>query len=182
MKIIINYDLIDKIKEAETGFSLIRTTKTVLIKSTTALVGFFLVSLCFKNSFQTLAKNSFYAFSIYLAAYWLLEATNIKKNKIKALEEIKRLAIQLKELNICTEQELLMNSSTYKKEHKLVNKENSIIPKIKQKKYIMVPIYDNGEIKEISLLQEHIIGSKYYVISYGEPNKQKVFRPAFGSI
>ena len=95
-------------------------------------------------------------------------------NKTKALEDIKRLAIQLKDLNISTGKELLMDSYVYEKEYKLVNKEDSIIPKIYQKKYIMIPVYDDGEIKEVSLLQEHIIGSKYYVISYGEPTKQKV--------
>lgn len=182
MKIIINYDLIDKIKEAKTGISLIKSTKRVLLKSTFAEMFAIMLSLFSSNPIDTISKNGLRYFSFYLALYWLFEVVDIKRNKIETLEEIKRLAIQLSDLNISTSQELLMDSYVYEKEHKIINKEDSILPKIHQKKYIMVPVYDDGEIKEISLVQEHIIGSKYYVISYGEPTKQKVFKPAFGSI
>lgn len=134
MKIIINYDLIDKIKEAKTGFSLVKSTKRVLLKSTFAEMFAIIVSLFSSNPIETISKNALRYFCFYLALYWMFEGIDIKKNKTKALEDIKRLAIQLKNLNISTGKELLMDSYVYEKEYKLVNKEDSIIPKIYQKK------------------------------------------------
>lgn len=182
MKIIINYDLIEKIKEAKTGFSLIKTSKKVFLKATRTEMFYIILSLFSSNFIENILKNGLQVFTFYLVLHWLFETIDINRNKIKALEEIKRLAIQLKDLNICTEHELLMDSYVYEKENEIMNDEDSVLPKINQKKYIMVPVYDDGQIKEVSLMQEHIIGSKSYVISLGEPTKQKVFRPSFGSI
>lgn len=182
MKLIINYDLVDKIKEAKKGISLIKSSKKILLKSSLAEIVFIITSLAFNYSIDGTAKNSIPAFCAYLALYWMLETIHINKNKVKALNDLKKIVIHLKDLNVCTDFELFMESYVYEKEYKLVNKDDSSLPKINQKKYIMVPVYNDGEIKEVSLVQEHIIGSKYYVISYGEPNKQKVFKPVFGSI
>lgn len=180
MKIVINYDLLEKISEAKTGLSLIKTSKKVLLKATRTEIFYIILSLIY--SLPITIKNSIQAYCFYLALHLISETVDINKNKIKALEEIKRLALKLSDLNICTEHELLMGSYVYEKEYELVNEENSILPKICQKKYIMVPVYDNGKTVETSLLQEHIIGSKSYILSHGEPSKQRVFRPAFGSI
>ena len=45
----------------------------------------------------------------------------------------------------------------------------------------MVPSYTfNGDIKDTSVLQEHIIGSKEYVLSLGSP--KKVWKPAYSNM
>lgn len=44
----------------------------------------------------------------------------------------------------------------------------------------MVPTYDKGEKKEVSLVQEHVIGSKEYTISHGTP--RKVLKLAYNPI
>ena len=182
LKIIINYDLLEKIQEAKHGLALVKTSKRVLLKATITEMVYMLLTLFENQPIETLSESFVRVFCWYLFFHFLLETTDVKQNKTKALEEIKKLAIQLNDLNICTEQKLLMDSYIYEKEYELENEEDSILPKICQKKYIMVPVYDDGEINEVSLLQEHIIGTKSYVISYGKPNKQKVFKPAFGSI
>lgn len=46
----------------------------------------------------------------------------------------------------------------------------------------MVPVIENGEEKEVSIVQEHAIGSKTYSLSIGEPTKQKVFKLATNSM
>jgi len=47
-----------------------------------------------------------------------------------------------------------------------------------EKKYINVPVYDSiGDIKTVSIEQEHIIGSKQYVLSLGSPNQVRSLAP-----
>ena len=42
------------------------------------------------------------------------------------------------------------------------------------KKYISLPSYNyNGEITETLILQEHVIGSKEYILSINKPHTQK---------
>ena len=85
----------------------------------------------------------------------------------------------LKDINISTSYELLLDSENYKTEYKLKFDEAKI-PYIKQDKYINIPVYNDGDIKEVSLVQEHVIGSKSYSLSYGSPSK--VLKPAFNPI
>ncbi len=45
-----------------------------------------------------------------------------------------------------------------------------------EKKYILVPTYDYlGEIQSTSILQEHVVGSKIYVLSLGSEAKEYRF-------
>ena len=39
----------------------------------------------------------------------------------------------------------------------------------------MVPVHSNWDNNERSLHQEHVIGTRYYDYSYGEPEKQKQY-------
>lgn len=60
-----------------------------------------------------------------------------------------------------------------------VNKKQ--LPHIAEEKYILVPSYTyNGDTKDTSVLQGHIVGSKQYVLSLGSP--KKVFKPSYSSI
>lgn len=95
------------------------------------------------------------------------------------MEDLQKLSLQLNELNVKTSGELLLDSKVYHKQHKFVLSEKGI-PGIMQNKYINIPTYDNGDIKETSILQEHKIGTKEYVLSLGSPTKRQVFKPAYG--
>ena len=50
-----------------------------------------------------------------------------------------------------------------------------------ESKYILVPTYDfNNNIKNTSILQEHIVGTDKYVLSIGSPKKE--LKLAYSSI
>lgn len=103
--------------------------------------------------------------------------TGKTKEKI-AMEELCDLSLKLNQLNIKISGELLLDSIEYYKEHKFVLSENGI-PGVMQNKFINIPVYNDGDIEETSILQEHKIGTRQYVLSLGSPNKYRLFKPAY---
>lgn len=99
-----------------------------------------------------------------------------KSTKNISRQELVILSNLLNNINVNTDSELILESYKYKTEYDF-NKDSESKDLI-QKKYIMVPVIQNGEEKEISILQEHVIGTKEYSLSCGEPTKQKVFKLA----
>ena len=87
--------------------------------------------------------------------------------KEKAAKDLNILATDLEKINIYTTKEQLLQAKKYKTEHEIINDENDK-KQIKQNKYILVPTKNEGE---ISVLQEHIVGSEDYSLSIGEPKK-----------
>ena len=166
MKIRINYDLFEIIEEAKKGFSLKRNVKTIsdltlLNTSIFTLFNLFNPDLLEKNlerlPFVILFHSTFRIVpNIFLA----------KLNKERANIALDKLAIAFQSLNINTNRELLLNSYKYKTTYKL-QKTQKAIPCIKREKYIMVPTNED----EVSLLEEHIMGTREYDLSKGEPQK-----------
>ncbi len=183
MKLIINYDLLDKIRESKTGFSLQRTLKPVLIKAGISTIIIMLIN-AFIVSPEELLKEFFEAIlislNIQLLVHIPVDLILSKYVKILSKDTLKKLTIQLRQININTDENLILDSYKYKTEYKWIKSENDI--DLVQKKYIMVPVIENGEEKEVSILQEHSIGSKTYSLSIGEPTKQKVYRLATNPI
>lgn len=179
MKIIINYDLLDKIREAKTGISLHRTTKAILITSsivitTSTIVLSFLISPEeLTKEFIQIIANSLIMQTSFRISFDLLVS---KLYKIISKEQLRQLSSQLKDIKVNTDKDLILESYKYKNEYKLLKSENDV--DLVQKKYIMVPVIENGEESEVSILQEHAIGSKIYSLSIGEPTKQNVFKLA----
>jgi len=169
MKIKINYDLIKKISETEKGFILNKTTKYVLGLTTCAL----LFDRCLLPNLNT--NDTFLSdLSFYLIYYTVIgipiNYAHYKTSQSLSIQELKSLVILLQNINVNTNYELLLKSYKYHTEYKLEFDESKA-PYIIQEKYINIPIYDNGNEKEVSLVQEHIIGSKSYTLSYGSPKK-----------
>jgi len=179
VKIEINYDLLYKINEAKTGFSLDKSAKYILPRMLAASTLFALLNLSQGNMYERFMRGIMLYLVLYGTSYSL--SSLILKNTYKdiAIEQLKLLSCKLKDIHISTNYELLQKSYQYKTNYKIKFNE-SFIPRLKQDKYIMVPTYVNGEEKETSLVQEHIIGSKSYSLSYGSP--KKVLKPAFNSI
>lgn len=89
----------------------------------------------------------------------------------KSSRSLKKLVSQLENLNISTSYDLLLQSEVYHKKYKIeVNKEQ--LPHLAESKYIFVPSYTySGDKQDTSILQEHIVGSKEYILSLGSPKK-----------
>ena len=90
----------------------------------------------------------------------------------KASIKLKELTALLNTINVSTTYDKLLTSELY---YKTCNIEynNHKIPDIVSKKYIYVPSYGfDGNEKTTSILQEHIIGTKDYILSQDEPDKE----------
>lgn len=87
-----------------------------------------------------------------------------------SVQQLKVLVSSLRKINVNTDYDLLLKSYNYETKYKIEFNE-SFIPRLKQEKFIMVPVHELGEEKEVSLVQEHIVGSMSYSLSYGSPQK-----------
>ena len=85
---------------------------------------------------------------------------------------LKKLVLLLSNINVSTNYNMLLSSELYYKTCH-INCEERKLPILKSKKYIYVPSYGyDGEEKVTSILQEHIIGTKEYILSVDEPDRQ----------
>lgn len=173
MKIHINYDLLEKIKEAKVGFSLQELTKTVIIQTIICTPFVYISNM--EQFLSSLLKGIPILITLDL---WTKKMFS-QGHKEDAKKELNQLSAMLKDINVNTNLDLLSKSYVYKKEYKLKLSKN-YIPHITQNKYIMVPTYDKGEEKEVSLVQEHVIGSNEYALSHGTP--KKVLKLAYNPI
>ena len=163
MKLKINYDVLDKINIAKTGINIKRSLKDtarVLTIYTPVNIGLNLAL----NTPEDIIPEYMYAIGLYTFIHFTPNLFLAKLQKASAIDDLKILSSYLKTLNIDTNHELLLNSEKYKTEYELTEEKR----KIKQSKYISVPTEDDSE---ISLLQEHIIGTNEYELSIGEPKK-----------
>lgn len=161
LKIVINYDLIDKIKESQSGISLKKTINKIAFNSLVV----YLITLPNAHSKLVSLTSAIFVQTIYFSTVSLGYASY---NREFAIKQLKILSQDLATLNISTNDELLQNSYVYKTNYNCQSNDK-ILPQLTQKKYIMIPC--NGEY-EVSLVQEHIIGSHEYFLSAGEPEKQ----------
>ncbi|MBQ9072466.1 MAG: hypothetical protein IJY25_04860 [Bacilli bacterium] len=177
MKIMTNYDLLSKVQETKTGFSVQRTVKPILIRTGinfAILMGFdALHSLTLEDGLKEILENIM--ISLMIPTFTIGTADLILSHRTKNISKdiLRKLSMYLKEINVNTDSELILESYKYKTEYEF-NKDKEII----QKKYIMIPVIENSKENEISVLQEHVIGTKEYLLSCGEPTKQKVFKLA----
>lgn len=168
MKIQINFDLLSKIKEANTGISLKRTANKLLF-STLFITGLSMPTIM--NSSNS-AIDQFNNFLIILFAQIIYTGKSNKlfaeKYKEIANNELNEILCLIKKLNISINYKSLLKSYTYDTEYEEYF-DKSKIPKIIQKKYFAIP---TDEEKEILLIQEHIIGTNTYDISCGSKTKK----------
>lgn len=188
MKIKINYDLIDKIAEAKGEYKLQKHTNLVLRNMAPLFLGSVIGGIIdvasgtytIEQEIPRVITYSGVAFTSGIAIVSLLDKIIPKvmgtTAEELAMKDLSALSFQLNQLDINTNKELLLDSKEYHKEHKFILTEKGI-PGIMQKKYINIPTTHNDE---ISIVQEHKIGSKQYVLSLGSPTRIKSFKPAYG--
>lgn len=167
MKIKVNYDLLEKIQEAKHGFVLQKNVRRVSGMITAVIATQALIEGPFYNVNQILSDL---AFLLPLNVWFRLPDILITKLKqSESIEELKNLADTLRSINISTDYELLLEAYKYETNYQFEFEEDKF-PSLKQNKFIMVPINDEG--KEVSLMQEYIIGSNEYTLSCGSPQKE----------
>lgn len=176
VKIRINYDLLEKINDSKTGLSLKRKASWMKYQMGLGLLAtmpfnILLSQIADANFIKETIKDILFLLTCYgvsdTAVDYFLRETNKNIAKLKLI----LLLGELSDININTNYELLSNAYEYDSTYKFeVN--DSKIPHLKEEKYIMVPVIKDGEEKEVSLVQEHVVGSKEYILSYGSPQKK----------
>ena len=168
MKIRVNYDLLEKIKETEKGFSLKRVTMSGLLwASVFSFYDFHSVDYKLSKELYTMLL---FRLLLNMGLSFMREFSYSPRLKSQAIYELTLLASNLRQMHVSTDYELLLKAYEYQTIYSFVLDEDKI-PRLKQNKYIMVPAVDRDGEKEVSLVQEHLIGSKDYVLSYGSPKK-----------
>lgn len=170
MKIKVNYDLIEKIKESKTGVRLHK-----IVKDRLKVVGITLGIVSPLYALSSLRSNLLNILYVLLlnasigGLDYFLEKQLKDSNELKATLELICLATDLSNLNVKTTTELLKDSEVIQTNYKIKFRDSDKLPVLKQEKYIEVPLC-NGYTE--TLLQEHNIGSKNYELSVQEPTKK----------
>lgn len=171
MKLSINYDLMEEIEQANKGYSLSREFRRSAIVST---IGNSLLTLACNRPLQETALLILLQTPLTAAYDIVLFHSNFTGKNIhqkRSLYELKLLCASLNNIGIDTSTDLLLQSKPYHTSYKL-NHEKGKIPYVLEEKYIMIPTVYGDDEQDVSLLQEHKIGSSHYSLSKGSPAKK----------
>lgn len=171
MKITIPFDLSEKVKEANKGYSLKKCVKKgVMLVGLNSIIGA-VINLGVDAPAIAYPIDFLIYAGIHSATVGIPAAT--QKDDVKYLSKL-TLALLIPELgsiNVPTEVNNILDSQVYKTEYKTDFKEK----KVEQKKYINIPVKNASGESEISVCQEHILGSDQWDLSVGSPTKSKVY-------
>jgi hypothetical protein len=181
MKIINNYDLIEKVNDSKGKIDLL---KIILVAMTLAAPSSALVVLLnLSSGLIGLLKTTPMTFGLahYFITIALATAAKVYTNKSKrnlfsqqAEKDLLILMNELRESGVKTDLELLKESREDLVEYKFISEAAKL--KLRENKYILVPAHDGfGGTKDVPVLQEHNVGSKFYVLSLG--NTKKCLKP-----
>ena len=173
MKIRTNYDLMYQIALAKKGMSLQHYAKNVVKYSSFGIA--FVIPILATDGLtkEELIEQLIFFSKAYPTVYAATEVLLSPFEKRIAYRKLNELSGQLGNIYINTTSEMLMEARRYKTEFKL-NFEK-FPPKLEEHKYIMVPVNNDWGNNERSLHQEHVVGTRKYALSYGEPEEQKVY-------
>ena len=175
MKLVINYDFFNAILDVNEGF-----TPMKIVRNNKKIIAYFSLPTWFTMDYLvsrsipiTLRIMLIQFLGIYMGGEYSLRLVLGKDwYKEKSIERLKLLVLKLKDLYINTDYDLLLESSLQERKYK-VHLNESKIPEMIEHKYILVPTYDfNGNVKNTSIDQEHIVGTNNYVLSIGSPKKE----------
>ena len=174
MKLVINYDLMKKIKESNNGKNIFYYDKFFII-GTLIYSGYKIISNVLNGQFiQDAMEDTVISFAaVNLIG---LGFSGIKKGifnpvvKEASKEDLQKLISDLNKLEVNTSLELFQETKINTIEYEFIYKDDSLLPNLKKNTYIDIPL-NNGY--EETILQEHIIGEDIYEISVRGPVKNK---------
>lgn len=166
MKLTVNYDLINRIKESKKGFCLSKTIK----HNISLTLPFTLTFLLFKENkldylIYFIISNSILSFIDFLRSpnEKVMQDSNC---------DLDLLVDKLYKLDIRTTMSLLQESKVIQTNYEIIKYRDDKLPVLTQKKYITIPL-SNGH--EETILQEHVFGDDSYELSVQEPTKKLKF-------
>ena len=173
MKLIINYDLTNKLKDINEPYGI----RKIVRNNKPEILFYILSSLPFDlliahESLKTAEVMALFQVLTYFTIEFSDYIDSGDHYKKIAIKDLRNLVSLLRDNYIKTDLELLKKSEVYEKNYQLHLNQEKII-EVLESKYILIPTYDfNGYIKNTSILQEHILGSNDYILSLGSPSKK----------
>ena len=183
MKIITDFDFCNAVKDVNGNILLFKVVRNnqkqyarlFPIYSAIALICKQYADLDAREVISIIIRTYGYLISIETIAQMIVKILNqdhLDAYTEKSIRNLKRLVALLERINVNTNYEKLLESELYTKKYSL-DTEDRTIPAIMSKKYIYVPAYGyDGEEKTVSILQEHVIGSKEFILSQDEPDRE----------
>ncbi len=183
MKIITDFDFCNAVKDVNGNILLFKVVRNnqkryahlFPIYSAIALICKQYADLDAREVISIIIRTYGYLISIETIAQMIVKILNqdhLDAYTEKSIRNLKRLVTLLERINVSTNYEKLLESELYTKKYSL-DTEDRTIPAIMSKKYIYVPAYGyDGEEKTVSILQEHVIGSKEFILSQDEPDRE----------
>lgn len=173
MNQIVYFDLYNSIKDVQEGF----TISKILRNNNRLLTGLSgLVSLVFaiefkEKFFKTLPIGEIMLLIDCVLTNYIEYAFDGDTYKKNAERRLIIGSFALNNMNVSTSDKLLKEADCYHRVYNLkFNKEKTL--QVIESKYILVPAYNAiGDITNVSILQEHVVGSNEYVLSLGTPKK-----------
>ena len=176
MKLLINYDFFNAIRNVNEPLTPMKIVRNEIKYA--LITPLWIADGCIGDPKYALS-NLLLWYGIYMAID--LSYQSIYKKKIsdgldsyayEASTKLKKLSAMLDDINVKTNYEMLLKSELYERKLKVESSDEKLLS-LKEEKYIYVPSYGfDGQEKETSILQEHDIGSRTYMLSVGEPAKQ----------
>ena len=171
MNIVINYDFFKEVQNAKEKYGLLKVARnqknTWMFYTLPTLISLDL--LTGTDVSELIETIPFQALTILYLDY-ITHRIGGDIYRSTAEKRLHLLLSELEQINISTSYDLLLETCLYAK--KLSIKLSDIkLPYLLEEKYYYIPTYDSlGEVKDTSILQEHIIGSLDYVLSIGSPS------------
>lgn len=191
MKIIINYDFVEALKDANQPYGTMKILRNNIYNHLKINFPVMLVTSIGLNATPERMANIPYVFvgsaiifegTQLLANYVSYKITNNDIYKLAAEIRLLKLSANLINNNISTDYNLLLQSEYYDHITKL-SLDDKKTPIITSKKYILVPTYTySGDIEDTSIEQEHVLGTKDYVLSVGTPRRVRKLVPVKSNI
>lgn len=166
MKLVVNYDLMNEIIKANSGFDL---------KRFSSKMGIFIGVMGVTDGIAlAVGGRDVSSLNIPFAAlqgiliFGSTEVLLARLNKAEADYRLRNLASSLTKINIYTDSDALKEAKLYSTRLKVLHDGGVAL---KQDKYFKLRTTGSFNADQISLRQEHIIGTRDYELSIGEPNK-----------
>ena len=174
MRLVINFDFFNEIRNVNEPLGIskvIRNEKRLCVINIPLYFGF--DYLVYAGQMNKILPVIGAQCMIALGAELTLQKVRGDEYSTNGKKRLLTLARNLNVLNVDTTYDMLLQSELYEERYKISFNENKI-PFLMQEKYVLVPTNGfNGKVTDTSILQEHEIGSREYILSLGKPSKSK---------
>ena len=183
MNLLLDFDVVNAIKDINEGY-----TPMKIIRNEGKYIALLGMPSLFALNYLVFGSDVFKEFPAAVVRYFIiyfgisLAERLIGGDRYKGYADtnLRYLVYQLNQLDTKLDYEMMKEAKCYHRVFNVKLNENKI-PEIIESKYILIPVYGlDGEIIEESFLQEHVVGSKAYVLSKGSPTKE--LKPALSQI